>query len=80
MITNPMIRVSVTGVINLENLFPHVRKLKLLSFKGRIYALKQGFILERVEEDLSFLLVLMEVLGKNKQDLQSKIEVYVFKN
>ncbi|XP_046645931.1 uncharacterized protein LOC124336247 [Daphnia pulicaria] len=46
-----------------------------ISYWCRLYALKQGFILERVEEDLSFLLVLMEVLGKNKQDLQSKIEI-----
>ncbi|EFX61442.1 hypothetical protein DAPPUDRAFT_273411 [Daphnia pulex] len=42
--------------------------------RSRLYVLKQGFILKRVEDDLSFLLVLMEVLGKNKQDLQSKIE------
>nr|SVE76728.1 EOG090X0GPB [Daphnia longispina] len=42
---------------------------------GRLYALKQGFILKRVEEDLSFLLDLMEVLSNNKKELQSKLEV-----
>ncbi|XP_046637563.1 uncharacterized protein LOC124315885 isoform X2 [Daphnia pulicaria] len=45
-----------------------------ISYWCRLYVLKQGFILKRVEDDLSFLLVLMEVLGKNKQNLQSKIE------
>ncbi|EFX79526.1 hypothetical protein DAPPUDRAFT_225020 [Daphnia pulex] len=45
-----------------------------ISYWCRLYALKQGFILERVEEDLSFLLVLIDLLEKNKQDLQSKIE------
>ncbi len=57
---------------------PHL--FKFLSFKGRLYVLKQGFILKRVEDDLSFLLVLMELLGKNKQDLQSKIEVRLQKS
>ncbi|XP_046457222.1 eukaryotic translation initiation factor 4 gamma 3-like isoform X2 [Daphnia pulex] len=45
-----------------------------ISYWCRLYALKQGFLLERVEEDLSFLLVLIDLLEKNKQDLQSKIE------
>ncbi|XP_046441888.1 uncharacterized protein LOC124192564 isoform X5 [Daphnia pulex] len=44
-----------------------------ISYWCRLYVLKQGFILARVE-DLPFLLVLMELLEKNKQDLQSKIE------
>ncbi|XP_046637584.1 mastermind-like protein 2 isoform X2 [Daphnia pulicaria] len=44
-----------------------------ISYWCRLYVLKQGFILTRVE-DLPFLLVLMELLEKNKQDLQSKIE------
>jgi hypothetical protein len=75
---NPKIRALVTGVINLEKSVSTFL-FKCLSFKGRLYVLKQGFILKRVEDDLSFLLVLMELLGKNKQDLQSKIEVRLLK-
>nr|CAH0113661.1 unnamed protein product [Daphnia galeata] len=41
---------------------------------SRLYALEQGFILKRKEENLPFLLDLMQILGKNKLELQSKIE------
>ncbi|XP_046441899.1 uncharacterized protein LOC124192568 isoform X3 [Daphnia pulex] len=66
---------------NLKSMQPYLEmatdyesKDPCISYWCRLYVLKQGFILKRVEDDLSFLLVLMEVLGKNKQDLQSKIE------
>nr|CAH0113663.1 unnamed protein product [Daphnia galeata] len=41
---------------------------------SRLYALEQGFLLKRKEDNLPFLLDLMQVLGKNKNELQSKIE------